>query len=370
MLDSDLQQRYSPEINSPITNLVLSRLESMEERISKVEATRERIQLVQQMDEKWDIIERRIDGRLKKMSSFDRTPVHYFPPSSQTKRTFSPLQSDGNKARSFGGIRKRFVVSADAIAQFLSVPRIPKAGDFWAHDVSKRTICTELCGADSNMWSIIPQFQLLPKYRLLNTIIAHNIVPIGHKSDITEDRAKLLYMIGKGEPLDVGRIVWQIMADTTTSTSSKESLPFGVLISQLIEEAGIDPPTDERFDVSKVPINAVTVKRSDGQLKNRAGAGLFSSGAARLDTHHEDIPAHGEALGPDNDPYSLLCMRLDIIENGLSDLQGGVDQVLKQLNAFLDWTMPSMPPTPHFPFQSEMERQQMEEGCDTDETQP
>ncbi|KAK1304978.1 hypothetical protein QJS10_CPB11g00427 [Acorus calamus] len=126
------------------------------------------------------------------------------------------------------------------------------------------------------------------------------------------------------------------MSEASASSSSKESLPFGVLISQLVEAAGIDPPIDERFDDSKVPIDGVTVKRSDGQLKKRAGAGHSSSEAVRLDSQ-EDIPAHGQDFGSGNDMYSMVCTRLDAmevnfntrfdnLERGLADLRGGVDQ--------------------------------------------
>ncbi|KAK1310016.1 hypothetical protein QJS10_CPA08g00642 [Acorus calamus] len=46
MLDYDLHQGQSPEINSPIANLLLSRLECMEERMSKVKGAREHALLI------------------------------------------------------------------------------------------------------------------------------------------------------------------------------------------------------------------------------------------------------------------------------------------------------------------------------------
>ncbi|KAK1293939.1 hypothetical protein QJS10_CPA16g01459 [Acorus calamus] len=218
---------------------------------------------------------------------------------------------------------KYYTISTQTIAEQLNIPREPNAIYYKKLSALKTTISEEICVTELEYYTTIQQSQLKPIYRILNTIISHNIVPMGHKSDVTEDRAKLLYMIGTNAPIDLPNIIFDVIVDASISQSSTDSLPFSVFISNMIKSSGVEIPSNETKAYSKSPIDDSTVKRSEGQLRKKLGAGASTSAAAASTqaTNNPTMPFGDDDMTmPDHEMstgemYSLLCARLDSLDS-------------------------------------------------------
>lgn len=71
--------------------------------------------------------------------------------------------------------------------------------------------------------------------RVLNIILVHNLLQTSHKTDMFDDMVHLVVSLMEGKAIDMPTIMCQMMLQTSIDDGTKKGLPYGVLVTQIME---------------------------------------------------------------------------------------------------------------------------------------
>lgn len=100
----------------------------------------------------------------------------------------------------------------------------------------KGEMTQKICGKTMILWKVLPTSECTPQSKLLNFIFTFNLFPIHHSGNMTP---KMVYLVGyflSGNDLDLPSIICQVMISTSSSKIGKAVLPFGVMITRLLQK--------------------------------------------------------------------------------------------------------------------------------------
>lgn len=108
--------------------------------------------------------------------------------------------------------------------------------------------------------------------RFLNIILVQNLLPTTHKIDITNDMVHLVVNLMEGKALHVPAIMCYVMLQASTNLGTKRRLPYGVMITQLMEQCRMTYLRDVVVLPQGLPIDDGIVHRmlKEGGLKSHA----------------------------------------------------------------------------------------------------
>ncbi|KAF7811678.1 hypothetical protein G2W53_032654 [Senna tora] len=119
--------------------------------------------------------------------------------------------------------------------------------------------------------------------------ISSSLLPVSHLSQITRDKAFLIYCIMKGQSIDVAQIIINQMAAVArkklpdgNKPPNATSLPFLGLITALCRRARVEFPATEVPVKTQAPINPTTMRQSSAQDEETPPTGVRSS------AHYQD----------------------------------------------------------------------------------
>ena len=104
---------------------------------------------------------------------------------------------------------------------------------------------------------------------MLNLIVGYNIDPKKHKTDFGIDRARFLLRIARGDPIDLALYLF-LRIRSESRFSSGGSLPFALLISNLLLRSGVTVSATKRTSPQMEPLNKITFSKSKGHLRKTA----------------------------------------------------------------------------------------------------
>ena len=112
---------------------------------------------------------------------------------------------------------------------------------------------------------VIRQADCIAFFRMLNLIVGYNIDPKKHKTDFRIERARFLLRLAQGEPIDLA-LYFFLRIRTESRYSGGGSLPFALLISNLLLHSGVTVTLTERRSPQMGPVNKITFSKSKGHL--------------------------------------------------------------------------------------------------------
>lgn len=80
--------------------------------------------------------------------------------------------------------------------------------------------------------------------RVLNIILVHNLLPTTHQTDMIDNLVHLVVSLMEDKSIDFPTIMCYVMLQATLDRGSKRGLPYGVMITQLIEQHRVTLPCD------------------------------------------------------------------------------------------------------------------------------
>ncbi|XP_042963774.1 uncharacterized protein LOC122297700 [Carya illinoinensis] len=140
---------------------------------------------------------------------------------------------------------------------------------------------------------VIRQADCTAFFRMLNLIVSTNIDPRKHKTDFGIERARLMLRIARGKPIDLP-LYFFIRIRSESRYSSVGSLPFALMISNLLLRLGVTVQGAERRMPQIGPLNKITFSKSQSHLlKIQAvqDSGMSSDPACRTSASVERQPA-------------------------------------------------------------------------------
>ncbi|KOM57254.1 hypothetical protein LR48_Vigan11g028600 [Vigna angularis] len=150
--------------------------------------------------------------------------------------------------------------------------------------------------------------------RLWMPLVHSNISPCTHVSDVTVNRAVLLYAILTGRSVNLGKLIANEIRNCATST--KAPLGYPSLITHLCKQEGVDitiPP----FEHPRKPIDMGYYTQFC--LDADDGAASPPPRSPRRHARQRPIPRRPQPPPPPptSDPYQMMDMRLGLIESKL-----------------------------------------------------
>lgn len=164
--------------------------------------------------------------------------------------------------------------------------------------------------------SLLKQKDLKDIFRVLNLIICDLFQCTTHVSEIDETRARLMHAIASNLPIDLGRLMFNLILEASLDNSSRAFLPFGLLITDFLRSQSIEPEPHESHLPTTQPISRKTLRLSNAQL-----------GVAQ--TPSQNIPPVEETAPPDN-------VRLSPISTGSSASDPSIAAAVSALIAHMD----------------------------------
>ena len=92
------------------------------------------------------------------------------------------------------------------------------------------------------------------KYSILHKIIIANSLPRLHISSVSKDLAILLFLVGTGEPFDMGKIIYQVIVSNAEFEHAYGVLPFSFLIFEILQLQNNIIEKDEVLKTPRKPI--------------------------------------------------------------------------------------------------------------------
>lgn len=243
-------------------------------------------------------------------------PVSYIDIVAEFYRELGSASADDSGAYSITVREVPVVFSRDGLAEHLGIPRLPDAYPNVVPRESDPSVEAETAEEEASVYTdevdtladhevrdlvvgpdappydgtkSIKQADLSSFFKILNLIIANNIDPRQHKTEVGIDRTKFMIRVARGIPIDlVGYIFDRIRSESRYI--SMDILPFGVLITRYLLCAGVVPDVAERKREPMGPINSTTLSRSTGHSRLRFRAHVPEP----VDPHRDAQPGdHG-----------------------------------------------------------------------------
>lgn len=149
--------------------------------------------------------------------------------------------------------------------------------------------------------------------------VTSRIMPSSHETEVTKERAALVYSIVTGKTVDIGKLVQASILHAASGTSTL-SMPHSSLITDLCKHAGVTWDKTEESLKTRVPIDvysrlAKSVRRaiSNGEVGEASGSGQPQQGPQGRQRASEH-PARARTIN----------QRLDALENKVDNLYNNI----------------------------------------------
>ncbi|CAL5342411.1 unnamed protein product [Camellia sinensis] len=168
---------------------------------------------------------------------------------------------------------KDVVFSADCISKFLDIQR-PTHDDKTQYpylpgvDLPNEVQIVD----DLYIEGVIPQDKyhvkfLKPDVAVLHLILWYNLDPRGVKSTFDHERALMLYAVHNFSPLDVPKIIWQVVDSVAKANNPHATLPFGLLVTDMLLELCVPTRPDDEWKGQMSHIGRGTYGKTQGQSR-------------------------------------------------------------------------------------------------------
>jgi hypothetical protein len=145
--------------------------------------------------------------------------------------------------------------------------------------------------------------------RCIYRVVMSRVLPLLSLTMITMDRARCLYALLTETSIDYGSVVTVAMMSMRHADSCT-TLPYGALITQIVQHAGVDTEGMIELAPEKGPITARSLNASNAHLRDAApaprprrrrttrvdGASTFASQEDRLGRIETTLEAYGRAM--------------------------------------------------------------------------
>lgn len=212
-------------------------------------------------------------------------------------------------------LRGKDVMFSDRlISQVLEIPMEGK--EFEQIKWVKTNVVIELCSTRKR-WgrNALLQRDLKPYYQALNYVVGANLHQQDNPLEITHERAKLLYCIGRGIKFNLPKFMFKIIVSTTNTGTT--GLPYGAAITQILEYVGVQIRVREERRFPKRDISHTIISRGTESID-------FYNAISDEDMPETNIfrspPEQGEASAPRNE-FEILCQKIDAINTRLDNLE-------------------------------------------------
>ncbi|CAL5388810.1 unnamed protein product [Camellia sinensis] len=108
---------------------------------------------------------------------------------------------------------------------------------------------------------------LKPDLAVLHLILWYNLDLRGVKSTFDHERALMLYVVHNFSPLDVPKIIWQVVDFVTKANNPHAALPFGLLVTDMLLELRVPTQPDDEWKGQMSHIGRGTYGKTQGQSR-------------------------------------------------------------------------------------------------------
>ena len=180
--------------------------------------------------------------------------------------------------------------SSSAINQYFGLPDIPNSEyASYRTQANYDDICNTLC-VPGSVWKMsggspktLAGTSLTVEARAWQYFVCQKMMPATHFSDLTVDKAVLIYAILRGMSIDAGRVIFDSIIHTVRN---KLGLYFPSLITQLCLEAGVRHGPDEEAQYPTKPIDdrmLISLRRSRSHTPEVEGGEAVAPPPSRRD---------------------------------------------------------------------------------------
>lgn len=162
-------------------------------------------------------------------------------------------------------------VSPPMLADLLNAPRVTEAPYPYSSTSgpSNPAIYARLCGhkKDWDGRTPIPTNKFSLDYLLLSRVVFTNLYPTNHHSDVSLDKATLLYALIDDVPIDLGSHLCKVILEAHKSSKMRTGLPFANLVTRIALFHNVPIPETEPRISLKAPIGHQTIQISRAHIR-------------------------------------------------------------------------------------------------------
>ena len=168
---------------------------------------------------------------------------------------------------------------------------------------------------------------------VLTTFLSFSVYPSSHRANICKNGCILLSRILHREPINLASCILDEMIFRGDPTvSKKEVLPFGILITQICQRAGVVFPVNSPFLMPMGPIDTSSWNRRQGQIKGALGS-------KKKVCHSRAKRKFGESDADsdvDSTVLAELCARFDALDEKISAQSTLLSKQISQLQSYME----------------------------------
>lgn len=165
---------------------------------------------------------------------------------------------------------------------------------------------------------------LQPFFQALHLIVAANVAPRRDTTKLTTEQGQLLFRIACGCSIDLPEFIFQTIQHEAQSSSATDGLPFGLLITGILLDAGVEPSLYDELLEPKSPISIITLRQAEEEVRNLAE--LQRGQPARPSTQE----ASKGTSGPETRPLWFDSLLMEI-KAQIAPLQKQLDNIESRL---------------------------------------
>lgn len=168
---------------------------------------------------------------------------------------------------------------------------------------------------------------------VLATFLSFSVYPSSHRANICKNGCILLSRILHREPINLASCILDEMIFRGDPTvSKKEVLPFGILITQICQRAGVVFPVNSHFLMPMGPIDTSSWNRRQGQIKGALGS-------KKKVCHSRAKRKFGESDADsdvDSTVLAEICARFDALDEKISAQSTLLSEQISQLQSYME----------------------------------
>ncbi|KAL6348247.1 hypothetical protein AAG906_005539 [Vitis piasezkii] len=234
--------------------------------------------------------------------------------------------------KSFGTVK----VTPKIIAEVLGIPLVqaPSVSDLEITSDLLDRVSIDLWGeVRGQLGSGVHTGSLSRPAWVLATFLSFSVYPSSHRANICKNGCILLSRILHREPINLASCILDEMIFRGDPTvSKKEVLPFGILITQICQRAGVVFPVNSPFLMPMGPIDTSSWNRRQGQIKGALGS-------KKKVCHSRAKRKFGESDADsdvDSSVLAQLCARFDALDEKISAQSTLLSEQISQLQSYME----------------------------------
>ncbi|GFS35833.1 hypothetical protein Acr_00g0042440 [Actinidia rufa] len=199
---------------------------------------------------------------------------------------------------------------------------------------SKDSLAQLLLASEGNWPSgyILKQKDLKDVFQVLNHVICNLFQCTSHVSEVDEVRAQFMHAIATNLPIDLGRLMFNLILASSLENTTRGFFPFGLLITSFLEAHQIVLAShDTRLPPSK-PITRRTLLLINAHLGVAAPPPRLRPHTVEFVPSDDEItPAHGDSSPLTNPPAASSAVPALALTAAISSLVAHMDKIHKDL---------------------------------------